>query len=92
MQALSAAALVFGVITNECGMQSVRDSCVDGCVLPGEISYPSPKVAGKVKNLSSSIQIRISCFSGADFCSSIYFTVMLLFYGSRMCFFYLLAT
>lgn len=49
--------------------------CVDGCVLPGEISYPSPKIAGKVKKQSNSIQIRISCFSGADFCCSIYFTV-----------------
>lgn len=60
--------------------------CVDGCALPGKTSYTSPKIAGKVKNLSSSIQIEISCFSGADLCSSIYFTVMLLFYGSHLFF------
>lgn len=52
VQAWGAAALVSGVITKERGTQGVG-VCVDGCALPGEISYPSLKVVGKVKNLSS---------------------------------------
>lgn len=66
----SVAALVFGVITREHGTQSIELLVLMNalCLELMNVLCPFPKVAGKVKTLSSSMRIIIFYFNGANFC------------------------